>query len=95
MHPIQERIGEQATNVREDREDNRCPPYPPDYWQALSQIAIEGQEGSFDKPNTGEEHVGPRPLVLGKLMCYRFNVRRWFRVEHVNILDKKGVRNKM
>ncbi len=88
---IQETIGEQTTNIREDGKNNNRPPRFPKEWQALRQTIVKSQERAFHRPGTREEEIGKAPLRFRISSCYMFPIRRFRLVEILDALEDPGV----
>ena len=73
----QECVCDEATNVAQEGYGYRYPPSTSIPWQSFGEIIVEGQEGSFDCPNRGEEKVGVCPLILGIAVYQFLEVYRW------------------
>ena len=91
LETIQETIGEQTTNIREDGKNNNRPPRPAIEWQALRQTIVKSQEGAFHRPGTREEDIRKTPLGFRILSCYLFPIRRFRFVVILDALEDPGV----
>ena len=88
---IQETIGKQTTNIREDCKNNNRPPRPPVERQALRQTIVKCQERAFHRPGSREENIRKAPLGFRILSCYFFPIGRFRVVEILDALKDPGI----